>query len=80
MARHGWRTHYAPEISSRRFWTLALGIALEGHATGRDAAAMAAAMREALGEVAAPVPAAGAALRLAASSDRSVTSSERGQQ
>jgi AcrR family transcriptional regulator len=52
MARHGWRTHYDPDVSARRFWTIALGIALEGHAMGRGAAAMAAAMREALGEVA----------------------------
>jgi AcrR family transcriptional regulator len=77
MARHGWRTYHAPEISSRRFWTLALGIALEGHATGRDTAAMAAAMREALGEVAA-APAAGAAPRLVAESGRALTRSERG--
>jgi AcrR family transcriptional regulator len=72
MARHGWRTHHAPEISSRRFWTLALGIALEGHATGRSSAAMAAAMREALGDVAA---ARSAALRLAATSARPIDKS-----
>jgi len=52
MARHGWHTHQAAEISARRFWTIALGVALEGHATGRSAAAMSAAMREALGELA----------------------------
>jgi len=52
MARHGWRTRNPPEVSARRFWTIALGIALEGHATGRSEAAMAAAMREALGELA----------------------------
>jgi AcrR family transcriptional regulator len=67
MARHGWRTHHPPEISSRRFWTMALGIALEGHATGRSNAAMAAAMREALGEVAAEP-----GVRLAASAGRTV--------
>jgi AcrR family transcriptional regulator len=71
MTRHGWRSHYAPEISSWRFWTLALGIALEGHATGRSSAAMAAAMREALGDVAAEP----AAPRLAASSGRVVGNS-----
>ena len=74
MARHGWRTHHDPDVSARRFWTIALGIALEGHATGRGAAAMAAAMREALGDVAAwgaagTVP----ALRLAATSGRPLT-------
>src|SRR5215475_6817428 len=52
IARHGWHTHHAPDIAARRFWTIALGIALEGHATGRDAAAMSEAMREALGELA----------------------------
>lgn len=52
MARHRWRTRDAPDVTVRRYWTLALGIALEGYATGRSAAAMADAMREALGEVA----------------------------
>ena len=52
VARHGWRTHQAPDVSARRFWTIALGIALEGHAMGRSATAMSAAMREALGELA----------------------------
>jgi AcrR family transcriptional regulator len=70
MARHGWRTHHAPDVSARRFWTIALGIALEGHATGRDAAAMAAAMREALGDVAAWGAAGTVSLRLAATSGR----------
>ena len=74
MAHHGWRTLHAPDVSARRFWTIALGIALEGHATGRGAAAMAAAMREALGEVAAVrVAATVPALRLAAASDRPLT-------
>jgi len=52
MARHGWRTHHASDVAARRFWTIALGIALEGHATGRSAAAMSEAMREALGGLA----------------------------
>lgn len=52
MARHRWRTHHAPDVAARRFWTIALGIALEGHATGRSAAAMSQAMGEALGELA----------------------------
>jgi AcrR family transcriptional regulator len=52
MARHGWRTHAPPQVSARKFWTLALGTALEGHATGRSPAAMGAAMREALGAMA----------------------------
>jgi AcrR family transcriptional regulator len=52
IARHGWRTLAPPDVSSRRFWTLALGIALEGYATGRSTSAMSAAMREALGVLA----------------------------
>jgi AcrR family transcriptional regulator len=57
IARHGWHTHRAADISARKFWTIALGVALEGHATGRSASEMSAAMREALGELAeAPTP------------------------
>jgi AcrR family transcriptional regulator len=52
MARHGWHTLQPADITARRFWTLALGIALEGHATGRSQAAMSAEMRTALGELA----------------------------
>jgi len=29
MARHGWRTRDAADVTVRRYWTLALGIALE---------------------------------------------------
>jgi AcrR family transcriptional regulator len=70
-ARHGWRTRNAPDVSARRFWAIALGIALEGHATGRSAAAMSAAMLEALGELAearATEPAGAPKLRLVAAS------------
>jgi len=73
MMRHGWRTHHAPDIAARRFWTIALGIALEGHATGRSTAAMSEAMRQALGELAeAPSaePAAAPTLHLVAASGR----------
>jgi hypothetical protein len=52
MARHGWHMPYAPDVTARKFWTIALGVVLEGHATGRSAAAMSEAMREALGELA----------------------------
>jgi AcrR family transcriptional regulator len=74
IARHGWRTLSAPDVSARRFWRVALGIALEGHATGRSAAAMAAAMREALGAMAetaaARPPIASGKLHLVAGSDQ----------
>jgi AcrR family transcriptional regulator len=61
MARHGWHTHHAPDVTARKFWTIALGIALEGHAMGRSVAAMGEAMREALGELAQVRPARSAA-------------------
>jgi hypothetical protein len=57
MARHRWHTHHAPDVTARKFWAIALGIALEGHATGRSVAAMSEAMREALGELAEVRPA-----------------------
>jgi AcrR family transcriptional regulator len=52
VERHGWCSHQPADVTARRFWSLALGIALEGHATGQSPAAMSAAMREALGEMA----------------------------
>lgn len=41
---HGWRSRLDPETSARRFWALALGVALEGHATGRSTSELAAEM------------------------------------
>jgi AcrR family transcriptional regulator len=61
LARHGWHTYLPPDVTGRKFWRIALGIALEGHATGRSTAAMSAAAREALGELAEPGPAGSAA-------------------
>ncbi len=78
IARHGWHTHHAPDVSARKFWTIALGVALEGHATGRSAAAMSEAMREALGKLAEARSAEDAAaptLRLVTSSGRPSTKS-----
>lgn len=60
MVRHGWKTRRPADASARRFWTVALGVALEGHALGRTQAAMAASMLDALGRMAgAETPAAG---------------------
>jgi AcrR family transcriptional regulator len=78
MARHGWRTHQPPDVSACRFWTIALGVALEGHAMGRSAAVMATAMHEALGEMAmarAATSESGPALRLVTASGRGSTRS-----
>ena len=49
MARHGWHTRNPPDVVARRFWTIALGTALEGYAMGRSATAMSNIMLEALG-------------------------------
>ena len=78
MARHGWHMPHAPDATARKFWTIALGIALEGHATGRSAAAMSEAMREALGDLAEARSAEDAAtppLRLVTASGRPSTKS-----
>lgn len=37
IAAHGWRSRLDPATSARRFWAIALGVALEGHATGWSA-------------------------------------------
>jgi AcrR family transcriptional regulator len=52
LSRRGWRAYNAPLVTSRKFWAIALGIALEGQGMGRSAAEMSAAMRNALGEMA----------------------------
>src|SRR5215470_11158473 len=52
MARHKWHAPQPSDVLARRFWTIALGVALEGYAVGRSVAAMSNAMREALGELA----------------------------
>jgi AcrR family transcriptional regulator len=51
MARHGWQTRHPSDVLARRFWTIALGTAIEGYALGRSATAMSKAMRETLGEL-----------------------------
>jgi AcrR family transcriptional regulator len=73
LAGHGWRTHQAPDVTARKFWTLALGVALEGHATGRSAAAMRHSVQEGLGELAemrSPESAGAPTLRLVTPSGR----------
>jgi AcrR family transcriptional regulator len=41
VAAHGWRSRLDPATSARRFWAIALGVALEGYATGRSTDEMA---------------------------------------
>ena len=35
MAARGWRSRFDPATSARRFWAIAIGVTLEGHAMGR---------------------------------------------
>jgi AcrR family transcriptional regulator len=44
MQAHGWRSRTEPAISARGFWATALGVALEGRATGRSDTELAAEM------------------------------------
>jgi AcrR family transcriptional regulator len=37
MKARGWRSRQDPAITARRFWTMAIGVTVEGHATGRAA-------------------------------------------
>jgi AcrR family transcriptional regulator len=50
MQSHGWRSLRDPEASSRRFWALALGVMVEGHAMGRSPEELAAEMLRVLGD------------------------------
>jgi AcrR family transcriptional regulator len=36
MAARGWHSRFDPETSARRFWAIAIGVTLEGHAMGRS--------------------------------------------
>jgi AcrR family transcriptional regulator len=49
MAARGWHSRLDPETSARRFWAIAIGVTLEGHAMGRSADASAAEMLRLLG-------------------------------
>jgi AcrR family transcriptional regulator len=70
---HGWRSRLDPATSARRFWALALGIALEGHATGRASEELAAEMLRVLDAQADPNPRE-QRLKLVASASRNVSS------
>ena len=63
MAARGWQSRLDPEISARRFWTIAIGVTLEGQAMGRSPDDLAAEMLRLLGTQA-DAPAAGARLRM----------------
>jgi hypothetical protein len=71
VERHGWRSLRAPEESSRRFWAIAVGVMIEGHAMGRSAEDLCAEMLRVLGDQATSPPGAdNARLRLVDDSDK----------
>src|SRR6266481_1712125 len=49
MAARGWHSRLDPETSARRFWTIAIGVTLEGQAMGRSPDELAAEMLRLLG-------------------------------
>lgn len=49
MAARGWQSRLDPETSARRFWTIAIGVTLEGQAMGRSPKDLAAEMLRLLG-------------------------------
>jgi AcrR family transcriptional regulator len=57
MAARGWRSRLDPDTSARRFWAIAIGVTLEGHAMGRAPDDLAAEMLRLIGQQAdAPPP------------------------
>src|SRR6476646_2947936 len=50
IERHGWKTLRDPDVSSRRFWAVAVGVMVEGHAMGRSADEMCSEMLRVLGD------------------------------
>ncbi len=57
MAARGWQSRLDPETSARRFWTIAIGVTLEGQAMGRSPDDLAAEMLRLLGPQADASPA-----------------------
>src|SRR3981189_1846387 len=58
MAARGWHSRLDPETSARRFWAIAIGVTLEGHAMGRGAGTPSPEMSRLLGPQADAPPAA----------------------
>jgi AcrR family transcriptional regulator len=63
MAARGWQSRLDPETSARRFWTLTIGVTLEGQAMGRSPGDLTAEMLRLLGPQA-DAPAESARLRI----------------
>ncbi|MCA6113422.1 TetR family transcriptional regulator [Bradyrhizobium sp. WSM 1738] len=50
IERHGWKSLRDPDVSSRRFWALAVGVMVEGYAMGRSAEDLSEEMLRVLGD------------------------------
>jgi AcrR family transcriptional regulator len=80
IERHGWKSLRDPDASSRRFWAVAIGVMVEGHAMGRSAEEMCHEMLRVLGDQATAPPAADSArLRLVGDRDASDSDSPDGE-
>jgi hypothetical protein len=74
IERHGWKTLRDPDVSSRRFWAVAVGVMVEGHSMGRSAEDMCSEMLRVLGDQATAMTAADSTrLRLVGDRDASVS-------
>jgi AcrR family transcriptional regulator len=49
IAARGWHSRLDPDTSARRFWAVAIGVTLQGHAIGRAPADLAAEMMQLIG-------------------------------
>ena len=80
IERHGWKSLRDPDASSRRFWAVAIGVMVEGHAMGRSAEEMCREMLRVLGDQATAPPGPDSArLRLVGDSDASDSDSPDGE-
>src|SRR6059058_2725606 len=56
IERHGWKSLRDPDVSSRRFWAVAVGVMVEGYAMGRSPDELCVEMLRVLGEQATTKP------------------------
>jgi AcrR family transcriptional regulator len=75
IERHGWKSLRDPDATSRRFWAVAIGVMVEGHAMGRSAAEMCSEMLRVLGDQA-TIVAAGDTTRLRLVDDHDAADSD----
>ena len=73
MAARGWHSRLDPETSARRFWAIAIGVTLEGHAMGRAPDDLAAEMLRLIGQQA-DAPPASARLKVVGAGNSSLES------